>query len=227
MKPLNQKSYGSIGHLPGSRTGPADKTLPSGQARILTEKLRDKKDLVIVQEKLDGSNVAVLNQNGTLIPINRAGHSCWDAPREMHRIFAHWVYKNLDMFAFLKEGERVCGEWLGTAHSIRYTLPRGPFVVFDLMIEHDRENHETLQARVGGFLPLATTLHVGGPLSIPNALELAEKSNVDGRLDPLEGCVWRCERAGKVDFLGKYVIPGFVSGKYFDGPEILNFRLDS
>jgi len=40
-KPLNQKAYGSIPHLPGSRLGPGDYSIGEGQARIATEKLRD------------------------------------------------------------------------------------------------------------------------------------------------------------------------------------------
>ena len=58
-KPLGHKSYGSIGHLPGSRQGRDDVGIDPGQARIVLEKTRDRHDRIIVQEKLDGSNVAV------------------------------------------------------------------------------------------------------------------------------------------------------------------------
>ena len=37
-------------------------------------------------------------------------------------------------------------------------------------------------------------------------------------LDPVEGAVWRCERQGAVDFLGKYVRPDKIDGKYL--PEL-------
>ena len=57
-KPLGRKNYGSIPHLPGSRMGEADHKCSEGQARIATEKARDKHDRVICQEKLDGSNVS-------------------------------------------------------------------------------------------------------------------------------------------------------------------------
>ena len=65
-KPLGIKAYGSICHLPGSRLGVGDHKLNEGQTRILTERARDKHDVVIVQEKLDGSNVAVARVNGAL-----------------------------------------------------------------------------------------------------------------------------------------------------------------
>lgn len=42
IKPLGQKAYGSIPHLPGSRLGPGDHHCHEGQAKIATEKARDK-----------------------------------------------------------------------------------------------------------------------------------------------------------------------------------------
>ena len=39
-----------------------------------------------------------------------------------------------------------------------------------------------------------------------------------GAIDRAEGAVWRCERLGKVDFLGKFVRPEKVDGTYL--PEI-------
>ena len=47
-KPLGRRAYGSIGHLPDSRMGPGDHHVHEGQARICTEKVRDRHDLVIV-----------------------------------------------------------------------------------------------------------------------------------------------------------------------------------
>lgn len=58
-KPLGGKAYGSIGHLPHSRLGAGDHSVPDGQSKICCGKTRDKHDRVIVQEKLDGSCCAV------------------------------------------------------------------------------------------------------------------------------------------------------------------------
>jgi len=81
-KPLGRKSYGSIGHLPGSRmdvnhakygTGKTvgkDFGVHPGMARIVTEKTRDKHDRIIVQEKLDGSNVSIARVNGEIVSLD-------------------------------------------------------------------------------------------------------------------------------------------------------------
>ena len=71
-KPLGHKSYGSIPHLSSTRLGPGDHRIEAGQERILTEKKRDQYDHIIVQEKLDGTNVAVANVEGRLVPLSRA-----------------------------------------------------------------------------------------------------------------------------------------------------------
>ena len=82
-KPLGQKAYGHIAHLPGSRMGPGDHSCHPGQARIATERTRDRHDQVWVQEKLDGSCVSVarieglsdvmLNVDGHLVPLREEG----------------------------------------------------------------------------------------------------------------------------------------------------------
>src|SRR5438105_13435252 len=105
-KPLGIKAYGSICHLPGSRLGPGDHKLNPGQAKILTEKVRDKHDVIIVQEKLDGSNVAVARVGGRLIALGRAGYSAISSKYEQHRLFADWVARNIARFEFLLEAER-------------------------------------------------------------------------------------------------------------------------
>ncbi|MHA2068954.1 MAG: RNA ligase family protein, partial [Candidatus Thorarchaeota archaeon] len=58
-KPLGHKNYGSIPHLPGSRRGPGDRGCSEQQAAMAIEKCKSKRHTVIVQEKLDGSNVGV------------------------------------------------------------------------------------------------------------------------------------------------------------------------
>jgi hypothetical protein len=219
MKPLGHRSYGSIPHLPGSRRGPSDRGCNEGQYKICCEKARDKHDRIIVQEKLDGSNVAIANINGELVALSRAGWLARTSPFKLHHLFADWVDTNIKLFDFLPIGSRVCGEWLALAHGTIYKLSHGPFVAFDIMTGMNRMPHESFRETVGERIPTVTTIHNDGPLAIGNAMALLGQSGFHGCSDGLpEGVVYRVERNGRVDFLAKYVRPDKQDGKYL--PEL-------
>ena len=218
-KPLGRKAYGSIPHLPGSRLGPADHTIDPGQALIATKKVRDGNDLVIVQEKLDGSNCAVAKVDGKVLAIQRAGYLADSSPYEQHQMFARWVEVHAKRFdGLLKEGERLCGEWLIQAHGTRYELRHEPFVAFDLMREDKRATYHDflLRALPFGFV-VPRLLHMGSSFSVDKMMEAIAASG-HGALDPVEGAVWRVEREGRVDFLTKFVRNDKEDGKWL--PEI-------
>lgn len=215
-KPFGGKSYGSIGHLPCSRLGPGDHKITEGQARILTEKTRDRHDLILVSEKLDGSNVGIGKINGTIIPVSRSGYRAETSPYPQHHLFASWVHSQWSRWdALLAEGERICGEWLAQAHGTRYTLQHEPFAAFDLFREGERILWEELRDRcdrAGIITP--SVLHHGPACSVQMIMERLGDHGHHGATDKAEGAVWRCERRGKVDFLGKFVRPEKVDGIY-------------
>lgn len=218
-KPLGQKSYGSIPHLPGSRMGPGDHHCHEGQARIATSQSRDRHDLIIVQEKLDGSNVSVAKVGGVIYPLTRAGYHANTSPYEQHHKFAGWVQRNWERFNdFLSDGERICGEWLLQAHGTRYALTHEPFVAFDIMSGMTRLPFDSFIERIHGKFTCPNLLHAGGPLSITQAMEHLRSHGWHGALDPVEGAVWRVERKGRLDFIVKYVRPDKKDGVYL--PEI-------
>lgn len=216
-KPLGKKSYGSIPHLPGSQVGPGDYHISEGQAKIATEKKRDKHDFIIVQEKLDGSNVGVVKMNNEIIAITRAGYTAISSQYLQHRYFDLWVKENRKRFyGLLNEGERVCGEWLIMAHGTRYNLLHEPFVPFDIMTGTERVNFETFSKRTHEFDFInPSVISLGDPYSIEKMLSSIKVGSGHGAIDPVEGAVWRVERKGKVDFLCKYVRPEKQNGKYF------------
>jgi len=210
MKPLNRKAYGSIPHLLGSKLGKTDKYIEYGQHKILTEKTRDKHDIIIVEEKYDGSNVAVCKVKNTLIPINKAGYRVEDSPWTHHRDFGNWVNKNINRFKFLREGERVVGEWLGTVHTLEYRYEE-PIVWFDMFdAENQRKIREEFWNKVGDLV-VPTLYHMGNSTPIPASKPIKQNSTIC-KSQP-EGFVYRCERKGKVDFLAKWVRRDFEPRK--------------
>ncbi len=217
-KPLGRKAYGSIGHLPNSRTGPSDRSVPAGMARICTVKTRDKHDRVIVQEKLDGSCTAVALLDGKIHALGRAGYPAESSPYEQHKMFAEWVAVNEDRFRdVLREGERLVGEWLAQAHGTKYDLRIDePWGMFDLMTGTSRATYCELITRAGHIFQMPMLLHEGPALSVEDAMALHEHRR--WLCDEPEGIVYRVERKGKVDFLAKWVRPDKVDGKYL--PEI-------
>lgn len=217
VKPLGQKAYGSIPHLPGSRLGPGDYCIHEGQARIATEKARDRHDVIIVQEKLDGSNVAVAKINDEIIALTRAGYTAQSSPHIQHHFFVQWVKKNEQRFKWLlQNGERVCGEWLAMAHGTRYDLFHEPFVVFDIMLGKARFSYSTFYDRVKQYdFVTPNLIHHGGPCSIEKAMDALKDGGDHGAVDEVEGAIWRIERRGVVDFLTKFVKHNKQDGAYF------------
>jgi hypothetical protein len=222
-KPLGSKAYGSIPHLPGSRTGPADHTIEHGQADILTCSPR-KGDRIIVTEKLDGACMSVANVDGSIIALTRSGYRAADGTWEHLRAFDRYVAKRRSQFAnLLKPGERVCGEWLSLAHGTRYNehdVLFEPFVAFDLIRGDDRILYDEFVDRVeAASITTAANIYDGDAgCTIEEAIWLLEYGGYHGAIDPPEGAVWRVEREGRVDFLAKYVRPQKIDGVYL--PEV-------
>ena len=213
------KNYGSIPHLSTSKMSQkADKKITMGQELILTEKTRDWKDLIILTEKIDGSNVGVIKHNGTIIPLGRSGYRVESSPYEQHRMFAKYVFNNKELFDWLPEGWRICGEWCVLAHGTVYDITNeSPFVAFDII---DNNNKRILFIEFYGLIkkygiPSVPLLHIGQPVSIKNAIKLMGLGHYGNPENP-EGVVYRVEREGVVDFLAKWVRSDKQDGKYLD-----------
>lgn len=220
MKPLQAKNYGSIPHLPMSRMGPADHSCHSGQEAICTIKVRDRHDRIVVQEKLDGSNVGVLRKDGKILAITRAGYLASTSPYAQHHAFDQWVVSHRDRFLHvLLDGERLVGEWLLQSHGTIYDLPHEPFVAFDLMVGRDRMPSDAMGDRLAGLFITPHVLSCGPAISVQDVLDRLGEHGHHGALDAAEGAVWRVERRNtkglwEVDFLTKYVRPSKVDGRY-------------
>lgn len=227
IKPLGYKAYGSIPHLPGSRLGEGDHHCHEGQARIATEKTRDKHDLVIVQEKLDGSCCSVAKISGEVVALGRAGYHAESSEYPVHHAFARYVRAHIDRFdGLLNDGERVVGEFIAQAVGTKYQLWHEPFVPFDILSGQKRIGYASFEQRVKQFyFIIPNLLHIGGSFSVAEALDKIQVSG-HGAIDPVEGAIWRIERKGEVDFLTKFVRHDKEDGKYFpeknDGVTVWN-----
>jgi hypothetical protein len=222
--------------------GPGDHKCHEGQSRICTEKARDKHDRIIVQEKLDGSNVGVAKVEGRILALSRAGYEASTSPYPQHHRFAEWVERNASRFdEVLLEGERMVGEWLLQAHGTRYKLKHEPFVAFDLMTGTKRLPYPEFMDRVGERFTVPHLISEGPPLSIKAAMAALGERGFHGAQDLIEGAVWRVERneliapkrGGErrwvVDFLAKFVRRDKVDGVYLASvtgkPEVWNETL--
>ena len=216
MKPTGKKNYGSIPHLSSSKLGPGDYFMTPGQERIITEKLRDKHDNVLAFEKYDGSNVGVAKVGGKIHALTRSGYLASTSPYKQHHLFAVWVARREKMFnAMLNEGERIAGEWMAQAHGLLYNISGDPIVFFDYFdAQNQRVIYEELGAKAIQFgIPIPRKLHDGGCVTVAGLLPLLnQKTKGMESVELPEGIVFRVERKGKVDFLGKWVRPDFIPG---------------
>ncbi len=219
IKPLKMNNYGTIALLPNSRVTPADHHCHAGQARIATQKARDRHDEVIIQEKLDGSNVGAARLNDEILAITRAGYLAITSPYEQHWHWATWVKANESRFRYvLNEGERICGEWLMQAHGTRYNLWHEPFVAFDIMLEHYRLPYDPFLERTSrGHFVTPHLIHRGQPLNVDAVLARLGYYGYHGAIDEVEGAVFRVQRKGEIDFLVKYLKPYKKDGAYLPG----------
>lgn len=214
-QPLGRKAYSKIPHLPGSRTGASDRTAPRGLARRCTHQA-EPGDVVVVQEKLDGSCVAVTLKHGEVLALGREGWRAAESLNPGRQMFARWVATHAERFReVLREGEWLVGEWLALAHATRYRLTHEPFVVFDLFVAPEAAlGTDALDARLGGRFARPHVLHRGAAVGVDVIdARLGERGH-HGALDPVEGAMWRIERDGRVLTRAKFVRAGKVDGAF-------------
>ncbi|MBO6939654.1 MAG: RNA ligase family protein [Deltaproteobacteria bacterium] len=222
-RPLGRRAYGSIPHLPGSELG-GDRYLPPTQVRWLVERA-PKGSVLTVEEKLDGSCVAVANEGGRILALGREGKLAATSGNEARRLFADWVDPH--RFDWLGDGERVVGEWLALAHGTRYELSHEPFVAFDVLRSSERLRRADWVDRArAAELTLPFTVHRAA-IGVEEALALLGDGG-HGAIDPPEGVVYRLERSTAPTLVAKVVRPGKVAGALLPEnsgrPAIWNWR---
>lgn len=214
------RSYGQIKHLPGSKMiNDEDKLIGKQEISLLCERRRDPSDRVIITEKIDGMNSAVLKKDNKLYPLVRHGYDVRTSNVPWIRAFAKFVEINGDRFMnMLQDGQRCCGEWMIKTHTIRYKLPHEPFVPFDII---DSNNNRLLYnefydlVKFYKFTPTGL-VHIGE--SIPPEIALSIMGHgYQGAIDGIpEGIVYKYE-----SFSSGYV----CSGKFVSHPDVGNVNI--
>lgn len=217
-KPLGMKGYGSTPHLVGSRVGPSDSHVEPSLARIMTERIRDRHDRVIVTEKLDGSCMTVARIGRWIVPVNRAGYLVTDSPWPMQHVFADYVADRSKLFAsILSDGERIAGEWMLQAHGTRHLItdPRDLFVAFSIIGPKGRIPYDDFAERTDKVgIRRAHVISDGPAFSQAAVIAALGEFGFHGALEQPEGAVWVLETRGAFNCIAKHVIAEKIDGKY-------------
>lgn len=226
-RPPGRKAYAKIPHLPGSRTGASDRYAPPQLVRRCTVESQ-RGDTVVVQEKLDGSCVAVALLHGQVLALGREGFLAAGSQNPGRQLFARWVAAHAHRFReVLDDGEWLAGEWLALAHATRYRLAHEPFVAFDLFSGGQALSTARTDERLGGRFARPFVLHQGAAVDVRTVDARLGEFGHHGALDPVEGAVWRVERLGVVVTRAKYVRPGKRDGTLLPensgGPAVWNW----
>jgi hypothetical protein len=209
--------YPRTPHLFGSRGTDDDKHLGQREsANFIAD------PSLIVEEKLDGTNVGIHFTTAGRMVLQCRGHEITSGMHSQYDLFKQWsMGKRPVLEAMLADRLLLFGEWLYAKHSVHYRRLPHYFFEFDI---YDKER--------GVFLDLAARLALlesTGILTVPvlhrGAATVAElhaligPSRFDsvfenpqtGRTDPLmEGLYLRAEGEGRVTGRAKWVRPEFV-----------------
>ncbi len=209
--------YPRTPHLFGSRGTDDDKHLgPEESANFIADAS------LIVEEKLDGTNVGMHFTTAGRMVLQCRGHEITPGMHPQYDLFKQWAMARRPMLEGLLQDEFILfGEWLYARHSVHYR--RLPHYFFEFDIYHKSR---------GEFLDLAarltmleeTGIHTvpvihRGRTSVGELRELIGPSQFDsqfedpvtGRTDSLmEGLYLRTEAEGRVTGRAKLVRSEFV-----------------
>ena len=209
--------YPRTPHLFGSTGTDDDKHLDEAESRRF---LADPS--LIVEEKLDGTNVGIhFTSSGTML-LQCRGHLITEGMHPQYDLFKQWAaVKRPVLEEMLQDRFILFGEWLYAKHSVHYRRLPHYFFEFDV---YDNESGDflSLERRLalleGTGLHTVPVLHTGG-LDRERLTALIGPSRFDSEFDnPLtkrtdhlmEGLYLRTEAQGVVTGRAKFVRPEFV-----------------
>jgi hypothetical protein len=209
--------YPRTPHLFGSTGTADDKHLGEREsARVIAD------GSLIVEEKLDGTNVGIHFTSADELVLQCRGHLITSGMHPQYDLFKQWTMVKR---AVLKERLRnryiLFGEWLYARHSIQYRRLPHYFFEFDI---YDKEIavflslERRLELLDGTGIQTVPVVHTGAlrkeelaSLIGPSRYDSQFENPATGRTDNLmEGLYLRTERDGVVSGRSKFVRPEFV-----------------
>lgn len=172
---------------------------------------------LIVEEKIDGSNVGLSFDSNGVLQFQGKTRYFGTNTHPQHHLFFDWGWQRRDaLWDVLGDEAVLYGEWLVAKHTIKYTQLPDYFVGFDVYMKPTPEDPEgwfwtaddrnALLEMLGiAYVPRIT---VGGYSSLEELLALAEGPSAFG--SPVkEGVYLRLEAEGRLSLRAKYVRPEF------------------
>ena len=209
--------YPRTPHLFGSRGTDDDKRLSPGlSASFIAD------PFLIVEEKLDGTNVGIHFEASGRLFLQCRGHEITAGMHAQYDLFKQWTgVKRPVLEALLEDRFILFGEWLYARHSVHYRRLPHYFFEFDIYDKSqacflDLETRRAMLAGIG--IPTVPVLHRGSATQAglqaligPSRFDSAFDNPVTGLTDDIvEGLYLRTEADGKVTGRAKVVRPEFV-----------------
>jgi hypothetical protein len=209
--------YPRTPHLFGSRGTADDKHL--GHKESL-DFIADSS--LIVEEKLDGTNVGIHFTSAGRMVLQCRGHEITSGMHAQYDLFKQWTMgKRPALESMLEDRLILFGEWLYARHSVYYRSLPHYFFEFDIFDKEQqifldlKSRLEKLEATGIHTVPVIqqgpTTAELLGELIGPSQYDSQFENPLTGQIDNLmEGLYLRTEADGHVTGRAKFVRPEFV-----------------
>ncbi|MGV3773863.1 MAG: RNA ligase family protein [Verrucomicrobiales bacterium] len=209
--------YPRTPHLFGSKGTDDDKHLgPKDSAAFISD------PSLIVEEKLDGTNVGIHFTSRGRMVLQCRGHEITEGMHPQYDLFKQWTSVMRPKLESLLEGRFILyGEWLYAKHSIHYRALAHYFFEFDIYDKDARRflDFETRMTLLSGTgIVTVPVVHQGAAdleklqsLVGPSAYRSEFDNPLTGLKDNImEGLYLRTERNGFVSGRAKWVRPEFT-----------------
>ena len=209
--------YPRTPHLFGSRGTDDDKHLDEADSlRLIAD------GSLIVEEKLDGTNVGIHLTTAGRMVLQCRGHEITPGMHAQYDLFKQWTMVKRPVLETMLEDRLILfGEWLYARHSVHYRGLPHYFFEFDIY-DKERQAFLDLNARLakleGTGIHTVPVIHRGSvkreelvDLIGPSQFDSVFENPLTGRTDNLaEGLYLRTELSGRVNERAKFVRPEFV-----------------